>query len=387
MGTNVMVVGAGLTGATVARRLAELGGWRVTVVDKRSHVAGNCYDPIDESTGLRFHVHGPHIFHTSSEKVWNFLSRFTQWSHYEHRVLAQVASVGAVPVPCNFTSLAALLGERAWPTVQETLQRLYKSEQAVPVMELLRHPDPLVKEAGRVAYESIFLGYTTKQWGLRPEEVGPSVMSRVPVRMGWDDRYFLDRFQALPRPGYHELVGNMLDHDGIEVFLGTAAKGEDFCNYEKVVFTGAVDDLLGHRFGPLPYRSLRFEYEVVEADYFQPVAQVNFPGSEPWTRITEFKHFGSQVASNSLLAREIPQEHQPGKNEPYYPFATDDGRDRHQAYAATALLEFPNLTLAGRLAEYRYYNMDQAVARGLQVSSELLSESPNPGGGKIEYAR
>jgi len=285
--------------------------------------------------------------------------------------MAEISGIGLVPVPCNYTTLTSILGARRGGEVVQTLARVFDADAAVPVMALLNHSDPVAKLAGEVAYEEIFLGYTIKQWGLEPEDVGPSVMGRVPVRMGWDDRYFRDEYQALPADGYEAMVTRMLDHPSIEVSLATEADRSTFATFQYVVYTGAIDELLAYGLGPLPYRSLSFEFEALDIFSLQPVTQVNYPGEVPWTRITEFKHFGQQPSAKTLIAREIPGTHEPGKNDPYYPLASDAARSLHKEYVRLASKLHPNIVPAGRLADYRYYNMDQAVARGLQVAHEL----------------
>lgn len=368
---NVLVVGAGLTGATIARRIAEESKASVTVIESRDHVAGNTHDPVLPS-GLRVHAHGPHAFHTQSEDVFAFLSRFTKWRQYEHRVLANVSG-DLVPVPCNFATILALAGKPGKAIVQDLSLR-YRENEHVPMLRLRASDDPTDRTVGNLAYEALFLGYTKKQWDLTPEELSPSVTGRVPVRMGFDDRYFTDRFQAMPDPGYTEMVAAMLDHERIDLQVSTAATGKEFSDFHHVVFTGPIDQLCQYILGPLPYRSLRFEFQQHEASVLQPVAQINFTKDRPWTRITEFKHMTGQHHPATVTATEFPQSYTPGDNDPYYPIPRSDERDLHAEYKALMAERHPNVTLAGRLADYRYYNMDQAVARGLSVSRSLIEQ-------------
>jgi UDP-galactopyranose mutase len=366
---RVLVVGAGLTGASVARHLVEESDTRVTLLEVRDHVAGNTHDPVLPS-GVRVHLHGPHAFHTQSDDVFAFLSRFTQWHPYEHRVLADVSG-NLVPVPCNFTTILALEPERGEQLVRDLSDR-YRDNEHVPMLRLRSSDHPVDQAVGELAYQALFVGYTKKQWGLLPEELSPSVTGRVPVRMGFDDRYFTDRHQALPTPGYTEMVTEMLDHERIDISLSTRASASDFAAFDDVLFTGPIDDLCDFELGPLPYRSLRFEFAEHQRETVQPVAQINYTREHEWTRTTEFKHMTGQIHPASVVAREFPQAYAPGENDPYYPIPRTDERNIHGQYEALVAQRYPNVTLAGRLADYRYYNMDQAVARGLSVARAMI---------------
>jgi UDP-galactopyranose mutase len=368
--SDVLVVGAGLTGASVARHLVEASDAHVTVLEVRDHVAGNAHDPLSPS-GVRIHSHGPHAFHTQSDEVFAFLSRFTQWHPYEHRVLADVSG-NLVPVPCNFNTIMALSPDQGEGLVRDLSSR-YRDNEHVPMLRLRNSEHPVDQIVGELAYEALFVGYTKKQWGLLPEELSPSVTGRVPVRMGFDDRYFTDRHQALPTPGYTEMVAAMLDHRRIDVSLSSHATAEQFRNFDEVLFTGPIDQLCDFELGPLPYRSLRFEFIEHSRESVQPVAQINYTREHAWTRTTEFKHMTGQVHPASVTAREFPQAHIPGENDPYYPIPRADERNIHDQYETLVAQRFPNVTLAGRLADYRYYNMDQAVARGLSVARSMVT--------------
>ena len=368
---RILVVGAGITGASAARTVANYGGVSVDVIERAPQVSGNVFDPIHES-GLRFHMHGPHAFHTNSKEVFTFLSRFTTWRHYEHRVRAAVDGL-LVPVPFNFTSLLLLAPKQAHQWIQ-ALQTRYAVDEHVPVLKLMNANDAIEREIGQLAYETIFRHYTQKQWELTPEELSPAVTARVPVRMGFDDRYFRDVYQGVPSPGYFEMVKCMLEHPQIRVFECTQAEDSSFADYDRVIFTGAVDEICKFDLGHLPYRSLTFEFETLEVETYQPCAQINFTMSRPWTRITEFKHMTGEISSLSLIGREFSVPHVPGKNSPYYPIPRDSERDLHKEYRELVSSRFPNVELAGRLADYRYLNMDQAVARGMNVGSAVAKD-------------
>ncbi len=377
---DYLIVGAGLTGSVLAERLASQLGRRVLVIDRRSHLAGNAHDRLD-AHGVLIHQYGPHLFHTNSARVWDYLSQFTDWHPYEHRVVAEVDGV-RVPVPFNLTSLHALFPSAQAERLERLLKARYGDEVKVPILKLretaaertgglsARDADDLRALADFI-YEKVFYGYTLKQWDLTPEQLGPTVMARVPVHISRDDRYFQDTYQALPAKGYTALVEALLDHPHIEVETGVDfEQARDAFRFDRLVYTGPIDAFFDYLHGPLPYRSLRFDFVHHEAPFFQERTQVNFPnapGDGPaYTRITEFKHATGQRVPGTTVAVEYPQAHVPGENEPYYPIPLEANRERFARYAAEAA-RLASVTFAGRLADYQYYNMDQAVARALRV--------------------
>lgn len=380
---DYLIVGAGLSGAVMAERLASQLDARVLVVDRRDHVGGNTHDALDEH-GVRVHWHGPHLFHTNARKVWDYLSEFTEWLPYEHRVLGVVDGL-QVPLPFNLTSLHALFPERE----AERLERLLKAEFGdganVPILELRRRaaaPDSALGQAdgdrlrhlADFVYDRVFHGYSTKQWGRAPEDLGPGVTGRVPVRVSRDDRYFQDRYQAMPAEGYTAMVERILAHPNISVETGVSfAEAADGVAFSRLVYTGPIDAYFDYAHGPLPYRSLRFEREHFRDGPYQAAAVVNYPALEPgYTRITEFKHATQQEVEGTSIAREYPEAYEPGGNEPYYPIPAADNHARHARYAAEAD-RARSVTFLGRLADYRYYNMDQAVARSLAVFAKRVA--------------
>ena len=360
-----IVVGAGFTGATFAERLASAGK-KVRVLERRQHIAGNAYDEVNEH-GVLVHRHGPHIFHTNSPAVRDYLSRFTDWRPYEHRVLARVAG-RLVPVPFNLDSLALLFPASEAQGIEAALVAEHGRGARVPILKLRVSRDTRVRAFADYVYASIFEGYTLKQWGYRPEELAPSVSARVPVVVGRDDRYFQDGFQAMPRDGYTAMFDRMLAHPNIDLALD-ADWGRETGQGCNVLFTGAIDELMDFRFGPLPYRSLRFEEETFEAERHQPAAQVNYPGHEPYTRIVELKVLTGQTLAVTTLLREYPMAHEPGRTVPYYPVPRDENAVLYAKYRAALAEEMPHVVPAGRLADYRYYNMDQACARALKLAA------------------
>jgi UDP-galactopyranose mutase len=369
-----VVVGCGLTGASFARCLAESTDARVLVVDRREHIGGNVYDYADES-GVRVQRYGAHIFHTSSEPVWQFLSRFTGWYPYRHRVMASVDE-RLVPLPFNFTSLDQLRPNDA-AGLRLELGREFPGQARVPVATLLSAERPAVRDLGEFVLATLFRNYTAKQWGRPIEEVDSSVLARVPVTLSEDDEYFRDRHQAIPIDGYTAMVERILDHPSISVVLGADGRAAvDSLPAARVLWTGQIDEFFAHRFGALPYRSLRFENQTVPGWRTQPVAVINHPGDVPFTRIIEHTHFSPRRTDFSTLTYEFPADYIAGSNEPFYPDANDDSRRRYAQYAAAADELDGRVLFAGRLGDFRYYDMHQAVARALLLAENVREERP-----------
>jgi UDP-galactopyranose mutase len=359
---EILVVGAGYAGSVMARELAEA-GHAVLVIDRRPHVAGNAFDEHD-AHGVLVHRYGPHIFHTNGERIVEYLSRFTEWRHYEHRVRA-VVDGREYPFPINRTTLNLLYGldldaagAEAW------FERVREPRDPVLTSE-----DVVLTSVGRDLYEKFFLNYTRKQWGLDPSQLKAGVAARIPVRTDTDDRYFTDRFQAMPREGYTAMFRRLLDHPRIRVELGTDYfDSADRIRPRHVVFTGPIDAWYGHRFGRLPYRSLRFEHEhLAGVDRYQSVGTVNYPNQHAYTRITEFRHLTGQPHAGTSIVREYPE----AEGEPYYPVPRADNEALFKRYEALAA-DDRDVTFVGRLAQYRYYNMDQVVGAALAAARRLV---------------
>lgn len=371
---DAMVVGAGFAGAVMAERLAAAGK-RVLVVDRRPHVGGNAYDRLDDA-GLLIHQYGPHIFHTNSAEIFDYLSRFTEWRPYEHRVLASVGDK-LVPIPINRTTLNELYG--AGLTSDEEVAE-FLAARAEPVSPIRTSADVVVSAVGRELYETFFQGYTRKQWGLDPSQLDKAVTARVPTRTNTDDRYFADAFQAMPLHGYTRMFERMLSHPNIHVMLGVDyTQVRDAYPHDHLVFTGPIDEYFNHRYGKLPYRSLQFRHETLDQEWLQPVAVVNYPSEDvPHTRITEYKHLTGQSAPRTSITYEIPS----AEGDPYYPIPRDENQALFKRYEALALAEH-DVSFVGRLATYRYYNMDQVVGQALATARRLLArweepQSPEP---------
>jgi len=354
---DYLVVGAGFAGSVLAERLASQHDARVLVIDKRPHIAGNAYDHHDRA-GILIHQYGPHIFHANSDEIVDYLSQFTAWRPYEHRVLASVRDK-LVPIPINRTTLNALFGLDL-KTDEEAAD--YLASRAEPVEDIKTSEDVVINAVGRELYELFFQGYTRKQWGLDPSQLDKMVTARIPTRTNTDDRYFGDKHQIMPADGYTAMFNAMLDHPNIEVMLGSDYKDvKDQIDFGHLVFTGPIDEYFGFRFGKLPYRSLKFEHKTVDQEWVQPVAVVNYPHPDvPYTRITEYKHLTGQKHPKSSLTYEYPS----AEGDPYYPIPRPENQALFKKYEALAD-STPNVTFVGRLATYRYYNMDQIVGQAL----------------------
>lgn len=365
---DALVVGAGYSGAIVAERLAATLGWSVTVVERRGHIAGNAYDFVD-TNGVLCHRYGPHIFHTNSDKVVEYLSRFTQWRPYEHRVLAYVR--GALhPIPINRDTLNGLF-DAGLETAEDAED--YLAARAEPVAFLRNSEDAVVSKVGRELYELFFRGYTRKQWDHDPADLDPSVCARIPVRFDRDDRYFTDRFQSMPADGYTRMFQRILDHPGIDLHLGTEfADVENALTWGHLVYTGPIDAFYGHRFGRLPYRSLHFDlvsHPTPDGGLLQPAASINAPDAGvPWTRTTEFRWLTGQPHTSSTIAVEYPR----AEGDPYYPVPRAENRALFKRYKRLAEAD-PHLTLVGRLANYQYLNMDQVTAQALSAFAGIAA--------------
>ena len=359
---DYLIVGAGFAGSVLAERLAAGLDKRVLLIDRRPHIGGNAYDHYDDA-GVLIHRYGPHIFHTNSQPVADYLSRFTKWRPYEHRVLAHVDGQ-LVPIPINRTTVNRLYGL----DLDEAGVAAFLKGRAEPVADVRTSEDVVVGAVGRELYEKFFRGYTRKQWGLDPSDLDKAVTARVPTRTNDDDRYFGDSFQNMPLHGFTRMFENMLDHPNITIRLGADFRDVTRdVRYRNLVFTGPVDEYFGHRFGKLPYRSLTFRHETVDREWFQPVAVVNYPGEEvPHTRITEYKHLTGQTNPRTSLTYEYPS----AEGDPYYPIPRAENAALYRKYQELADAT-PNVHFVGRLATYRYYNMDQVVAQALALYTRI----------------
>ncbi len=394
---DALVVGAGYAGAITARRLAEDGGKKVLVLERREHVAGNAYDGLDEA-GILIHQYGPHIFHTNDRRVFDYLSRFTKWRRYQHRVIANLPRDNPevvpahkttdgrffFPVPFNLDSMKNAFGMEEGKRLGQKLLDAYPAQSQVTILELRQNPDPEIAAIADYVYEHVFVHYTMKQWGQKPEDIDPNTTARVPVRLSRDGRYFQDAYQGMPLEGYTPMFERMLDHPNITVELETDAlnrleladgviklDGEAFDG--PVIYTGQADELFGFRFGPLPYRTLDFGFQTLPQDAFQTHGTVNYTVDQPYTRITEFKHLtGQELPGVTTIMKEYSRAYTGADGEiPYYAVINPENNALYAKYKAEAD-KFPGLRLLGRLAEYKYYNMDAIAARALTLADGML---------------
>lgn len=377
---DVIIIGSGAAGAAAARVLAEHGK-KVKVVEKRPHVGGNCYDEKD-SHGVLIHKYGPHIFHTDDKAVYDFLSRFTEWDGYQHEVVGNIYGK-IMPIPFNLNSLEIVYGKEDAARIEKKLIETYGENKKVPILELKQNGDPEIRKISDYVYENVFLKYTMKQWGQKPEEVDSSVTARVPVLLSRDNRYFQDAYQGMPKNGYTPMFKAMLDHENIEVVLSRDAKDEivisdsgiflkDNTPFEGVViYTGPIDELFEYKYGRLPYRSLDFDFVHYDMESFQGRAVVNYTVTEDFTRITEFKYLTGQDVSGTTIVREYPVAYEGKEGQiPYYAIMNEENNSLYEKYLSLAN-KHSNLYMLGRLAEYKYYNIDKIVGRALELAYKI----------------
>lgn len=389
MDYDFIVVGAGFAGATIAERVANGLNKKVLVIDKRDNIGGNMYDYTDEN-GILVHKYGPHLFHTNLENVYNYLKQFGEWFFYEHRVLGKVNGK-IVPIPFNITSIEKSFDKEKADKLISILKKDFGMEKKIPILELRKYPDKDINELAEYIYKNVFLYYTMKQWGQTPDEIDPNVTNRVPVFVSKDDRYFQDKYQFMPKGGYTKIFEKMLESENIEVRLNTDSKdvlmlkndtiyfnGSEFKG--KVIYTGAIDEFFNYEFGALPYRSLEFEFETIDKEYFQEVGTVNYPTKEDkFTRITEFKHMTMENphTSKTTIMREYPCAYDRNAslgNIPYYPIVNDDNMNLYNKYLDRAS-KINNFYLIGRLAQYKYFNMDLVINEALKLFEKLKEEN------------
>lgn len=375
-----IVIGCGFAGAVAARELAEQKGEKVLIIESRDHIGGNCYDKKDEY-GILIHQYGPHIFHTNSKRVYEYLSRFTKWYEFDHEVVGKIHG-RELPIPFNLNSLEMVYGDRA-PALEKKLVERFGEGARVPILELMNHEDDDLKEIAAYVYENVFLKYTMKQWGKSPKDIDPAVSGRVPVLLSRDNRYFQDTYQGIPLEGYTAVFEKLLAHDGIDVRLGCQGKdvlrldpdgeikiyfeGEPFTG--KIIFTGALDEFFDCCYGRLPYRSLDFKFEHYDKPFYQSHGVVNYTVSEDFTRITEFKYLSGQMdAEDTTIVKEYPMAYTGGQGQiPYYAINNAENDALYEKYKGI-VDHIPGFYLLGRLAEYKYYNIDAIIDRALDLA-------------------
>jgi UDP-galactopyranose mutase len=370
---DYLVVGAGFAGAVIAERLASQAGKTVLIIDKRNHIGGNTYDYYNND-GILVHLYGPHIFHTNSREIYDYLGKFTTWRPYEHRVLASVDGM-LVPIPINLNTINKLYGTQLCSSEVEK----FLADRAEKKERIVTSEDVVLSKVGKELYEKFFKGYTKKQWGLDPSELDASVAARIPTRTNKDDRYFTDTYQAMPLHGYTKMFEKMLSHPRIKVMVNTDYKEiENIIPYKKMIYTGPIDYFFDYSYGKLPYRSLEFKFETVETEVFQPTGTVNYPNEQPYTRVTEFKYLTGQKHSKTTMVYEYPVE----DGDPYYPVPRPENAELYKRYQALAD-DTPNVHFVGRLATYKYYNMDQVVAQSLTLFKKIMGSKEQQNGTQI----
>ena len=361
---NNLIVGCGISGATLARLLAD-SGEQVTIIDSKDHIAGNIYDYYQDD--ICVHKYGTHIFHTSDKDVWDFVSRFCQWYPYQHKVRGLIDGQ-IVPIPFNLNSLHMVFPESLANTIEQKLLDNFGLNVKVPILELRKKKDKDLQFLAQYIYEKVFLEYTLKQWGQTPDEIDPSVSGRVPVYISRDDRYFQDKYQGIPIGGYTEMVKKMLNHKKITVKLNTPFNPS--MKYDRLFWSGSIDEFFEYKYGELPYRSERFEFITFPYARFQDVAVVNYPCNYDFTRIGEYKHFLNDQSDKTIVSYEYPEAFENGKNDRYYPIANDQNSGLYQKYLNLAK-NMSNVYFFGRLGDYKYYDMDDAIMKVIGLFKEL----------------
>ncbi|HEY5575723.1 MAG TPA: UDP-galactopyranose mutase [Clostridiaceae bacterium] len=381
---DCLVAGSGFAGTVAARELAERGGKKVLLVEKRSHIGGNSYDVLDEA-GVLIHKYGPHIFHTNQERVYTYLSRFTEWRGYQHEVAGNVYGK-LIPVPFNLNSLHMVYDNEKADRLEKMLVDTYGTEKKVTILELRKNENPELAELADYVYKNVFQYYTQKQWGLSPDQIDPAVTARVPVFISRDNRYFQDAYQGIPLNGYTPLFEKMLDHPNIDIVLNTDIK--DVLAFDGdsillrgmpfegiVIYSGAADELFDYKFGQLPYRTLDFRFETYDMEWFQKYGTVNYTVDQEYTRITEFKYLTGQInRDKTTIMKEYPHSYTGAEGEiPYYSINNPENDGLYEKYRELTE-RFQDFHLLGRLAEYKYYNMDAIVLRALQLADSLINK-------------
>ena len=372
MSIDNLVTGCGLSGAVIARLLADKGE-KVLVIDKKNHIAGNIYDYRDEN-GIFIHKYGSHIFHTNNEKVWNFLNRFTSFNTYMHKVIAVIDGIETT-IPFNINTLYDVFPQTLAKRLEEKLLEKFKYNTKVPILEFQKYNDSDLKFLSDYIYEKVFLQYTAKQWGKNPDEIDSAVTARVPVYISKDDRYFQDKYQGIPLNGYTKMVENILNHPNIEVKLNTdfktfATENPDFIKKCRIFYTGSIDEFFNYKYGELPYRSVNFKFETYDREFYQSNAVVNYPCNYDFTRIHEYKYYLNDKSDKTVIAKEYSEYFENGKNERYYPIVNEDNKTLYQQYLKDTQ---QNVYFLGRLGDYKYYDMDKAAERAINLFEEIIN--------------
>ncbi len=359
-----LVIGCGLSGAVIARLLAEKGE-DVLIIDKKKHIAGNIYDYIDEN-GICIHKYGSHIFHTNNEKVWEFVKRFTDFNTYMHKVIAIIDGIETT-IPFNMNTLYDVFPKSLAERLETKLLKEFQYNTKVPILKFQEQKDEDLKFLSNYVYEKVFLHYTAKQWGKKPNEIDSAVTARVPVYISKDSRYFQDKYQGIPLNGYTKMVENILNHQNITVKLNTEYN-KSFTGYKRIFCTGSIDEFFDYKYGELPYRSVNFKFETHNCEYYQSNAVVNYPCNYDFTRIHEYKYYLNDKSEKTVIAKEYSEPFKNGQNERYYPIVNNENMAIYEKYRK----DIPNnVYFLGRLGDYKYYDMDKAIERAINLFEEI----------------
>lgn len=366
--TRNLVVGAGFSGATIANLIATKLNEEVVVIDKKDHIAGNSYDYKDNN-GIMIHKYGSHIFHTSNEKVWNFLKQFTDFNQYMHKVIAVIDGI-ETNIPFNFNTIHDVFPEYLANRLEAKLLDKFTYNTKVPILEFQKQNDEDLKALANYVYEKVFLHYTTKQWGYSPDAIDGAVTARVPVYLSKDNRYFQDKYQGIPLEGYTKVVEKMLDNKNIEVRLNTEFKDVKE-NFDRIFYTGSIDEYFDYKFGQLPYRSVHFKLEEYDREFYHQNSVVNYPCNYDFTRIHEYKHYLQDKSSKTVIAKEYSESFELGNNERYYPIAKDENIELYNKYKNEAK-NLNNVFFLGRLGNYKYYDMDDTISAAIELFDDIF---------------
>lgn len=365
MSNYFVVVGAGISGATIARLLAENLDTPIVVIDKRNHIAGNCYDYTDSISNITVHKYGSHIFHTSNKEVWSFINRFTDFNEYMHKVYAVVEG-NLINIPFNFNSLSQVFPSTLSKRIEEKLLNNFEYGKKISILDLLSYKDNDLIFLSNYIYQNIFVNYTLKQWELSPEELDKQVTARVPINLTMDNRYFYDKYQGIPLKGYTETIRNMLNHPNIKLHLNENFNINTYCDAKHIFYTGAIDEFFDYKFGQLDYRSIKFKLETHKTEYYQNNAVINYPNNYDFTRIHEYKYYLNEKSKYTVVAKEFSEKFVLGKNDRYYPVINNINKDMYMQYLNLSK-NINNITFFGRLGDYKYYDMDKAILRAINI--------------------
>lgn len=369
-----LIVGAGISGAVLARKIAENIGEKVLVIDSKNHIGGNCYDYKDKND-ITIHKYGSHIFHTNNEKVWKFFNRFADFNTYMHRVFVVIDGIETT-IPFNLNTLYDVFPKSMAQTFEQKLIQKFDYNQRVPILELKQLNDKELNFLADYIYKKVFLNYTIKQWGLSPDGIDGSVTARVPVLISKDNRYFQDKFQGIPLQGYTKLIENILKHNNIEVKLGVNFKEFKDYQFKRIFYTGSIDEFFDYKLGILPYRSVSFKLHEFERPFYQKNSVINYPDNYDFTRVHEYKYYLSECSKNTVIAKEYSSNFILGENERYYPILTPENIELYEKYKYLSR-DYKNLYFLGRLGDYKYYDMDKAAERALECFENIYKENNN----------